>query len=209
MAIDDLLDEHEQSERVLQWLRKNALGMIGGVVIGIGLIWGWNWWSGHREQQRVAAGQHYRAALADITAGNLDKAAAQAKGAEGTYAGIVALDLAKAQHDAGKREEAIATLRGTEIRDAALAAVAKQRLARLLIDAGKGEEALTLLAGATGADAIEARGDAQFALGRAEDAQKSYAEALARTDVASPQYQLLSLKLAGVGGKAPGAEGEG
>lgn len=209
MAIDDLLDEHEQSERVLQWLRKNALGMIGGVVIGIGLIWGWNWWSGHREQQRVAAGEHYRAALADITAGDLDKAATQAKGAEGTYAGIVALDLAEAQLDAGKRDEAIATLRGTEIRDAALAAVAKQRLARLLIDAGKGEEALTLLAGATGADAIEARGDAQFALGRAEDAQKSYAEALARTDVASPQYQLLSLKLAGVGGKAPGAEGEG
>ena len=30
MAIDDLLDEHEQSERVRTWLRKNGLSIIGG-----------------------------------------------------------------------------------------------------------------------------------------------------------------------------------
>ena len=41
MAIDDLLDEHEQSERVRSWLRKNGASILGGVVIAIGAIAGW------------------------------------------------------------------------------------------------------------------------------------------------------------------------
>ena len=41
MAIDDLLvDEHEQSERVRNWLRNNGIGIIAGialvVVAGVG-----------------------------------------------------------------------------------------------------------------------------------------------------------------------------
>ena len=41
MAIDDLLDEHEQGERVRTWLRKNALGILGGLARGIAAIYGW------------------------------------------------------------------------------------------------------------------------------------------------------------------------
>ena len=33
MAIDDLLDEHEQSERVRSWLRNNGAGLLGGVAL--------------------------------------------------------------------------------------------------------------------------------------------------------------------------------
>ena len=40
MAIDDLLDEHEQSERVRSWIRSNAIGLIGGVGLGLGAIAG-------------------------------------------------------------------------------------------------------------------------------------------------------------------------
>ena len=34
MAIDELLDEREQGERVKAWLRDNSLGLIGGLVLG-------------------------------------------------------------------------------------------------------------------------------------------------------------------------------
>jgi len=44
MAIDDLLDEHEQSERVRIWLRKNGASILGGVAIAIGAIAGWQWY---------------------------------------------------------------------------------------------------------------------------------------------------------------------
>ena len=48
MAIDELLNEHEQSEQVRNWLRGNAVGLIGGVALGLAVIAGWNWWQGQR-----------------------------------------------------------------------------------------------------------------------------------------------------------------
>ena len=110
------------------------------------------------------------------------------------------LDLAKAQLDAGKRDEAIATLRAVASADPGIAMVVRQRQARLLIDAGKGEEALALLAGVDDATSIEVRGDAHFALDKREDARKDYAEALRKLDVAAPQRQLLEFKLTQAGG---------
>ena len=39
--MDELLNEHEQGERVRSWLQKNALGLIGGIA----------WW---RQRRRIA-----------------------------------------------------------------------------------------------------------------------------------------------------------
>lgn len=201
MALDELLDEHEQSERVRDWLRRNALGIIGGVIIGLGLVGGWKWWQSHLHQQRVAAGETYQAVLDSLHAGDLKKAQAQAAGLkEGAFAALVALDLAKAQLDAGQRDAAIASLRGVTTSDPGLALVLRHRLARLLIDAGKGQEALQLLAGAEDPAGLEARGDAHLALGKREEARKAYAAALTKLDVAAPQRRLLELKLTDVGG---------
>ena len=201
MALDELLDEHEQGERVRSWLRQNSLGLVGGLALGLALIWGGRWWMEQAHQKRVAEGEAYRAALASIGANELDKAATQAAALkQGPYAALVAMDLAKAQLDAGKRDEAIATLRAVNSNDAGITLVARQRLARLLIDAGKGEEALSLLAGSDDATSIEIRGDAHFALDKREDARKDYVDALRKLDVAAPQRQLLEFKLTQAGG---------
>lgn len=202
MAIDELLDEHEQGERVRGWLRSNGAGIIGGVILGLGLIGGWQWWQKHQLQQRGMAGERYEAALKTLEAGDPAKAKPQVTALQGTpYQGLGALALAKAQADAGQRDAAIATLRAAR-GDAAMDAVLDQRLARLLIDAGKPEEALKLLDGATGAGALEARGDAQFAAGQRDAARESYSKALAGTDEGSPQRRLIELKLSQVGGPA-------
>lgn len=203
MAIDELLDEHEQSERVRSWLRSNGAGIIGGVVLGLGLIGGWQWWQKQQAQQRGQAGERYEAALKALEGGDPAKAKAPVAALQGTaYQGLGALALAKAQADAGQRDAAIATLRAAHSGDAGLDAVLDQRLARLLIDAGKPQEALKLLADSTGAGALEARGDAQLAAGQREAARESYSKALAGTDEASPQRRLIELKLSQVGGAA-------
>ena len=54
MAIDDLLDEHEQSEKVRTWLKDNAVGLIGGIALGLALIGGWQWWQ--KQQDESATG---------------------------------------------------------------------------------------------------------------------------------------------------------
>lgn len=200
MAIDDLLDEHEQSERVLDWLRRNGAGLIGGVVLGLAAIGGWKWWQQQQQQQQYLAADQYQAALAAIESKDADAAAQVEALGEGLLGTLAALELAQSQVDAGQGEAAIATLRTIQSDDPAVTDIVDQRLARLLIDAGQAEAALELLASTATPAALEARGDAQYALGHRERARKTYAEALTKLDVASPQRSVLELKLIEVGG---------
>jgi hypothetical protein len=111
------------------------------------------------------------------------------------------MHVARAQVDAGDRDGAIATLRAVQAKDPAISTVVRSRLARLLNDAGKPQDALALLGDKPeGAAAIEARGDALFALGRTEEARAAYALAMSKLDVATPQRRLVELKLIQVGG---------
>ena len=201
MAIDELLDEHEQSERVRRWVRDNGLGLIGGVVLGLALVGGWKWWQSHQQGQREAQAAIYDSLQNQLKAQDLAKATATAKSlGTGPYSTLVALDLAKAQAMAGKRDEAIATLRAAKADDALLAGVLRGRLARLLLDAGKADEALRILADADDPAGLGARGDAHLALGHRDQARSDYDKALVLTTVGSPMRRVLELKLSEVGG---------
>jgi predicted negative regulator of RcsB-dependent stress response len=201
MAIDDLLDEHEQSERVLAWLRSNGAGLIGGILIGLALILGWQWWGGKQAASDMQAGDDYQAMLKSLEGKDIKKAQSQAAAlADTPYAPLAVLDLAKAQVEAGQRDAAIATLRAGQSPNPALEQILQQRLARLLIDAGKADEALKVLGDAADPASLEVRGDAQVALGKREDVRKSYSGVLAKLDVASPGRRLVELKLTDVGG---------
>ena len=204
MAIDDLLDEHEQSERVRGWLRNNGGGLITGILLGLAVIGGWQWWQQHQAGARAEAGARYDTLGKTLAANNLKQAQAEAAAlaASGSDLGaLAAMRVAGKQVEQGDAAAAIATLRGVQTKDPSVAAVVDSRIARLLIDTGKPAEALKLLGDKpTGAAALEARGDALFALGRNEDARAAYAQALAKLDVAMPQRRVVELKLIQVGG---------
>jgi predicted negative regulator of RcsB-dependent stress response len=208
MAIDDLLDEHEQSEKVRTWLKENALGLIGGIALGLALIGGWQWWQKQQERARLDTAVRYQSVADDIQSGKLKQAQAGIVAIDdGAYVTLAAMQLSKAQLAAGQRDAAIATLRGAHPSDPALASIATQRLARLLIDAGKAAEALRLLPGdSTDAEMLQVRGDAQFALGHRDEARATYQQALTRLDVGAPQRRLVELKLIQVGGTPPKPE---
>jgi predicted negative regulator of RcsB-dependent stress response len=201
MAIDDLPDEHEQGELVRDWLRRNGGAMVVGIVLGLGAIFGWRWWQQHQLEQGAETGNRYQATVQAIEAGNLDTAGQQAGSLRGDlYPTLVALHLSRAQHDAGRRDEAIATLEAASTRDPALARVVQLRLARLLLDADRAQDALDLVHEASHAGAHEVRGDAFAALGRNQDASEAYRQALLLIDTGSPQRGLVELKLSAVGG---------
>lgn len=200
MAIDDLLDEHEQSERVLSWLRANGAGLIGGIALGLAAIGGWKWWGNQQLEAHGKAATQFQATVDAIDA--KDKTAATKVKAlpAGMYQTLAQLDLAKSQVDADQRDAAIATLRGIKAEDAAIVEIVNQRLARLLIDAKKPADAVKLLDKSTSPMAMEVRGDAQLALGKAELARTDYSAALGKLDEASPRRRLLELKLTEAGG---------
>ena len=110
--------------------------------------------------------------------------------------------MAKSQVEAGKPEDAIATLRGIQA-EPTLQPLVNERLAQLHNAVGKPGEALKLLEGDTGSAGMELRGDALLATGKREEARDAYAKALAATDVASPARRRVELKLQEAGGEIP------
>ena len=211
MAIDELLNEHEQSEQVRTWLRSNALGLVGGVGLGLAVIAGWNWWQKQRLDVDMGVNASYAKNVATFEAGKIPTdngkvvLASLDKG-NPTLGTLAAMQLAKAQVDAGKRDDAIVTLRGIREVDADLRPVVQVRLARLLIDAGKAKDALALLADDHNAAMLDARGDAQVTLGDFAKAQEAYRKALGLMDVGAPQHRLTEMKLIEAGGTPPHTE---
>ena len=210
MALDELLDEHEQGERVRAWLRNNGAALIGGVVLGLGAIFGGKWWQQEQHAGRVAASAEYQAAIEGLEAGDAAQAAPLVAALDrAPYDTLGALRLAQAQVRAGETETAIATLKAAPATDPALARIVQLRLARLLVDAGKAEEALALLADVDQPASLELRGDAHAALGRNEAARAAYAQAIDALDAGSPQRRLLEIKLVAVGGTPPAGSDAG
>lgn len=203
MAIDDLLDEHEQSERVRGWLRKNGVSILAGVAIAIGGIWGWKEWQTRHSNGLAGANVQYQVVLKSLEDKDLEQAAKGVKelesGKANIYADLAALQLAKAQVDAGKNDDALATLRAIKA-DPEFKPVIEQRVARLLVATGKTEDAIKQLGTATDSASLEIHGDALMAQGKRDAAREQYEKALKTLDVAAPQRRLLETKLTDAGG---------
>jgi predicted negative regulator of RcsB-dependent stress response len=199
MAIDELLDEHEQSRRVQEWLRRNGAGLVGGVLLGLAAIGGWKWWQQRQAQEAMGEADRYQTVIQAIEARGVQAASQVQSMPAGLYRSLAALHLAKAQADAGKSADAIATLKASLPEEAALRAIFDRRIARLQIDAGRGADALKTLT-ATDAPSMELRGDALVALGRTDEARETYRKALAGLDEGSPQRRIVELKYTQVGG---------
>ena len=198
--MDELLNEHEQGERVRSWLQRNALGLIGGIALGLALIWGWNWWQQRQVSEGEAVAAQYDAFEQAVNANPAEAAKLTGKLTGTPYAAIAAFELAKAQVDAGKDAEALATLKAARSDDPAVSALLRQRIATLLVATGQPAEAVALLAKATDAGSLEVLGDAQAKLAKPAEAQKAYRDALRTIEEGSPQRQVVQLKLAEVGG---------
>lgn len=208
--VDDYLSDREQEEALRTWWRDNWRWILGGVVLGIALLFGWFRWKDYREDRGIAAGTQYEAVRVASEARKLEdaqKALAEltAEHDSSPYAQQGRLLVAKLLVDAGKFDEAGAVLRevSEKTQDEELAAVAKMRLARVLIQQGKHDEAIALLnieeLGAFAAAAREIRGDANVAKGDETAARAEYAAALAADD-AQVDRAMLELKLQEVGG---------
>jgi len=219
--VDDYLSDREQEEALRAWWRDNWRWILGGVVLGIALLFGYFRWQEYRENRGVAASKEFAALSTAFEARNLE-ASQQALGDlvkdhnSSPYAQQGRLLVAKLNVDAGNYDDAVTLLREVidNSKDDELASIAQLRLARVLIQQGKQDEALALLKvedlGALAPTAREIRGDAYVAKGDANAARGEYAAALAGDD-AQIDRTVLELKLQEVGGTAaatPGADAQ-
>lgn len=181
--------DEEQAEVLRRWWQENGSYLIAGVVIGLGILIGWNQWKHYQDRQGQAASNQYQQMQQAVAARDYARAAdleGQLRGEYGRtpYATLGALLLAKAQVDQGQLDAAAQTLRAAA-RDAAteeLRELANLRLSQVLVASGQAEEALRLLDAKWPEPYLalveETRGDALRALGRIDEARKAYDRAL-------------------------------
>lgn len=210
--VDDYLSDREQEEALRTWWRENWRWILGGVVLGLAILVGWQLWKSHTTKQGEQAAvlyEEYQAAGADAqkSQASFDKLIAEFPSS--AYAMQARLLQAKKNVEAAQYDEAAAQLRNVaeNAKDEELAQIARQRLARVLIQQGKHDEALALLdpekAGAFAPQVRELRGDALFAKGDQEGARAEYAAALVPDADAQIDRSVLEMKLQQVGGEAP------
>jgi len=208
MAFNEF-DEYETSEKVRDWLRNNAASIVGGVLLGIGGLWGWHAWQDSRAGERERAEAAYRSlaeALAPDAApeavSEIESRSKKLREEFGTtpFATLGALLEARLAVEKGELEEAdrLLTLALEKSGDAALRGLVRLRLAELRLAEDKPDAALVL------ADAVpgnewralreELRGDALARLDRPDEARRAYEDALAALDEGSQARAFLEMK---------------
>lgn len=219
--VEEYLTDRDQEEALRNWWRENWRWILGGIVLGLALLGGWQYWKIRQADSANAAAQLYadfRSALDknELDAANRSLGTLAADHEKSPYTQQSRLLLAKKHVDAGKFDEALPLLRAVmdHSADAELAWIARLRVARLLIQQGKHDDALNLLdpdkAGAFSAQVREIRGDAQVAKGKPDAARAEYAAALADNIDGKADRMidrtLLEMKLQDVGGDKPAVD---
>ncbi|HKU13090.1 MAG TPA: tetratricopeptide repeat protein [Steroidobacteraceae bacterium] len=212
--VEDYLTDRDQEEALRNWWRENWKWLLAGVVLGLGLLAGWQFWQKYRGQQAEHAATVYAGFQKALAGNDVAEAGRLLNSLSGEHASSAytqqgRLLLAKRETDAGKFDEAIKHLREVvdKSKDAELGQIARVRLARLLIQTGKHDEALQMLdvekAGNFAPQVREIRGDALVAKGDAQGARAEYAAALAAQSDGQIDRANVELKLRDVGGEVP------
>jgi len=202
---DDNIDAHEQSERARQWLQKNGSSIITGIMLGLAVLFGWQWWQQSSVDHRAEAMLKFDDLQAAVDKDDKELAAKLVEDlhknyADTPHAALSALELAEMRLKAGELPEAESSLRfaAEQASSESIRSIASLRLARIQLGRGEAQKALDTLK-SVGVDGYvgeleQVRGDALLALGRTDEARKAYDAALAAMDVAATQRAALEAK---------------
>lgn len=187
--MDDLLSEKEQLEQFRSWWSEYGAYVIGGIVIGAGMLFGFGQYKDRTLQAQLEASAAFESLIEQVADGDLNDAEAtateiQTSYAKTTYAGQAGLAMARLYMDKNRDQDAVDALLSVinGAADDELKHVARLRLARIYLYQDKAQEVVDLLTKqsipAFSAAYGEILGDAYTALGRIAEAQDAYQKVL-------------------------------
>ncbi len=195
--------EEEQVEAIKKWWSENGRSIIGGIVLGLAAVFGWQAWTQHQGQTAAAASLRYEKMAQAIQQGNSESVLKQgekiiADWPDSSYAIFAALDLARIKLEQGDADAAQTQYKWVlaQTGNPSLKQLARLRLARILVSKDDLD----------GADAVIAQADkdnlaGEFAVVRGDiaRARQDYTAARAAyTDALSGEVgnrQLIQMKL--------------
>lgn len=207
--MSDYNTDEEEFEKLKQWWADNRMLVISGLVVGGGLLFGYNKYEAMTTERAQAASSIYEEVKANVAAKDVSSAeqnvARLSKDFSATpYDAQAQLALAKMHVEAGDADAGMAALRAAmDQGNEELKHVARLRLARLQIGAGQAEDAQKTLAVVNEGEFTslyqEVRGDAYAAAGNNEQAIAQYKLAL-NHDIPLVDTAYVEIKLKSLGG---------
>ncbi|MCB1752136.1 MAG: tetratricopeptide repeat protein [Gammaproteobacteria bacterium] len=187
--VDATLSEEEQVEALKKWWKENGRSVVGGLVLGLGAVFGWRYWVDYQSGVAQQASVQLVELNQLVATGKGDLARAQAKRIiekfqGSTYAVFAALHLAKLMQESGDSEGAVAQLKWSldNSSESSLQQIVRARLARILVSTGQLDEAEKVVASAVNdsfrGEFAELRGDIARARDDTAAARAAYREAL-------------------------------
>lgn len=205
----DYFNEDDQVEALKKWWHENGKAVIGGAVLGLAIVGGWQGWTRYSDGRAEQASAYYDQFSVSAQGNDVAAATQQAERifeefGSSTYAMLTALEMARIEYAEGKSEAAVARLRWviSHASDESLVQLARLRLARLLLDANDLDGALELtsesVTEAFAAEFAALRGDVLRAQGDLKSARIAYQDAL---DKGVANQDLVRMKLMEISGK--------
>jgi len=183
--------EEEQVEALKSWWKENGQSTIIGLVLGIALILGWNYWQGHKKEQALQASAHYDQLMKAVAEGNKESADKLATSIQeqfdatpyAAYSGLLQAKVKVDQGDMAAAKQILEKIAKDSNKE--LSNIAKLRLVRLMLASGEYEQGLKLIAevdpsttSSFSGNYDELVGDLYVALDRLDEARTSYQRAL-------------------------------
>lgn len=187
--MDDLLSEKEQIETIRSWWQENGRYVIGGIMLGVGILVGWNQWKEYKLVSQLEASVLYETLSNEVSDSKLEMAETVANDlyenySSTTYAGLARLAMARLYMDKSRTQDAMDTLKALlAIRSSSeLQMVGRLRLAKIYLYQAKPKQVIDLLSGfedsAFAARYNELLGDSHAALGQITEAAAAYQRAM-------------------------------
>jgi predicted negative regulator of RcsB-dependent stress response len=194
--------EEEQVEAIKKWWKENGTSVVAGLVIGLGVVFGWQGWTSYQDRIGKEASVSFSQLMAAVEGQDLDVASSQAELLEkeydsSSYAVFAAMTQARLKlqegDTAGAREQLEWAMQNSP--DASLTQLIKLNLARVLLNDGELDRAAELADVQSGGFAGEfavLRGDIALARQDKAAAHAAYSQALT-LNLANPDQVQMKL----------------
>jgi predicted negative regulator of RcsB-dependent stress response len=196
-------NENDQVDALKSFFAENGKALAVGVILGIGALVGWRYWTSHQENTSRESSQAYQNAVTSLKAGKpetyaaAEKIAANEKNAYGAFA---ALELAQQFVDAGELDKAEKQLQLglAAAPDDNLKSVINMRLARVQLQMKQPDAALKTLEGIKGegwtAIVADLRGEILLSKGDKQGARAAW-EAGVKSDASPALSEMMRMKM--------------
>nr|ELR5114404.1 tetratricopeptide repeat protein [Providencia stuartii] len=196
-------NENDQVDAIKRFFANNGVALVVGLVLGVGAVFGWNYWQSHKTNVLQESAQKFENVSTQLHSGSAQGIEAAQKFAAETndvYSAMIGLELAQVAVDKGDlvmAEKSLANaLEKAKTED--MADLINLRLARVQLALGNADAALASIgnikAKSWQAAAQDVRGDALLQKGDIAGAKAAYTQGL-DSEGSQTLKGLLTLKL--------------